>query len=339
MAKIPKLGLIARADDSGLGRLSQDFFNHLPIHKVMIVYNNIYDIYPERYPDDSLICRRGKPDLEEIDVFLRDIDIVLTFETPYNWNLFSEAHKRGIKTVLIPNYEWTPQTLPVVPDLMICPSQLDYDEMKYNTMGVNEVIHLPIPVDREKFPFKLRKKAEVFVFNNGHGGHLERNSWHELFQAISLVKKEAKFLIRSQVYFPYVINDSRIKIEYGDLPQDKLFSEGDVYIWPHKFDGLSLPIQEALSSGMPVISTNIYPHNTYLPKDWLFEPESISKVFVRREIDYAIISPKILAEKIEEWIGRDIEKDSKKANEIAEQWSWEKLTPKYLKVLQDLCQK
>ena len=325
-----KIGLIARADNSGLGRLSWDFYKHLPISKVLVVSNNVYQIFPERFPE-AKICKSGIPDLEEIDEFLKDIDIVLTLETPYNWNLFSEAKKRGIKTILIPNYEWLPTTLPFLPDLFLCPSKLDFDEVFYPNKK-----YLPIPVDREVFPFKLREKAETFVFNNGHGGYMDRNGASELFQAISLIKKDIKFLIRSQVYFPSVINDSRVEIVYGDIPIEELYEKGDVFLFPHKFDGLSLPIQEALSSGFPIISTNIYPHNTYLPKEWLFEPETITKTYIKREMDIAIINSVKLAQKIEEWTDKDIKKESQKANEIAEKLSWEKLKDKYLEVIQNV---
>ena len=324
---------IFRCDNSGLGILSEAFYKHLPIAKVMIVSNNVYEIHPERFPG-AIICKIGTPDLEEIDEFLKDVDLVLTFETPYNWNLFSEAKKRGIKTVLIPNYEWLPPTIPVVPDLFICPSKLDYDEVVNNSSFGNKdnAVYLPIPIDRERTPFKLRKKAETFLFNNGHGGYMDRNSSKELFEAISLIKKDIKFKIHSQVYFPDVINDSRVEVVYGDVPYEELYSEGDVFLFPHKFDGLSLPIQEALSAGLPIISTDIYPHNTYLPKEWLFKPEIMTKIFIKREMDMAIINPVMLAQKIEEWAGKDIEKESRIANELAEKWSWKNLKPKYLEV-------
>lgn len=328
-----KIGLIARADDSGLGTLCWEFYNHLPFFKVLIVYNTEYKVNPERFGENPVVTKRGVPDLEEIDEFLKGLDLVLTFETPYNWNLLSEAKKRGIKTILVPNYEWTPETLPIHPDLFICGSKLDYDEMP------PEKVFIPIPIDRKKYPFKLRKKAETFVFNNGHGGYMNRNSSLELFQAISMVKKDVKFLIRSQVYFKDIINDSRVKVVYGDLPYNKLYSEGDVFIYPHKYSASALPIQEATSAGMPVITTKIYPHDTYLPKEWLFEPETLAEIYIKRKIKAAIINPVTLAKKIEEWAHRDIEKDSKKANEIAEKWSWKNLKPKYLKIFKELCQK
>jgi len=334
-----KIGLVARADNSGLGTLSRSFYKNLLIDKVLVVYNNAYPFEPEIY-QNPIVCQHGMaPSLEEIKEFLKDLDLVITFETPYNWNLFSEARKRGVKTVLIPNYEWLPQTLPVVPDLFLCPSKLDYEEVKNNTATVSEVKYLPMPIDDELIPYKVREKAEVFLFNNGHGGHMGRNSARELFEAISLVKEDVKFKIHSQVYFDSVINDSRVEIIYGEIPYGELFQEGDVFLYPHKFDGLSLPIQEVLLAGMPVISTDIYPHNEYLPKDWLFKPEAMTKIYVKRQIDMAIINPVKLAEKITEWCHRDIKKESEKARKIGEQFLWKKLKPKYLQVFQSLCQK
>ena len=337
MEKTPKIGLVVRADNSGLGTLSKSFYKNLPISKVLLVQNNVYEIDPTIYKD-PIVCERGIPSLDEIREFLKDIDVLITFETPYNWNLFSEAKKVGVKTILIPNYEWLPQTLPVLPDLFLCPSKLDYDELKYNTTTVSEMKYLPIPVDDELIPYKKREKAKVFVFNNGHGGHMGRNSAKELFETISLVRDNVKFKIHSQVYFDSVINDSRVEIVYGDVPYGELFSGGDVFIHPHKFDGLSLPIQEALMAGMPVISTDIYPHNEYLPKEWLFEPEALTKIFVKREIEMAIINPVKLAQKISEWANRDIKKESDKARKIGEQFSWKKLKPKYLEVIKSIWQ-
>ena len=333
-----RIGLVARADNSGLGTLSKSFYKNLPIDKVLLVQNNVYPIDPATYKD-PIVCERGIPSLEEIREFLKDLDLIITFETPYNWNLLSEAKKEGVKTILVPNYEWLPQTLPVVPDLFLCPSKLDYDEVKNNTTTNSEVKYLPIPIDDDLIPYKKREKARVFLFNNGHGGHLGRNSARELFEAISLIKEDVKFKIHSQQYFDSVINDSRVEIVYGEVPYRELFKDGDVFLHPHKFDGLSLPIQEALVAGMPVISTDIYPHNEYLPKEWMFKPETITKTYVKREIEMAIINPVKLAQKITEWANKDISKESEKARKIGEQFLWSNLKEKYLKVFEDLCQK
>jgi len=339
MSKEIKIGLVARCDNSGLGTLARDFYNNLPVEKSLLVLS--------RYQNDtslfrnSIISERGVPTLEEVDRFLEGLDVVIGFETVYNWSIFSKAKERGIKTILIPMYEWTPEPLPVIPDLIICPSKLDYDYYKQDYPKAN-VEYLPIPIDRKVFKFKKKKTATTFLFNNGHGGFLERNSLTELLQAISLIPLDAKFIINTQIPPAWGIKDRRITLNIGEMTREELFKEGDVFIMPHKFNGLSLPIQEAMSCGMPVISTDIYPTNDYLPKEWLFEPEAMVKGRLganTRYIDIALISPKKLAKAIEKWINQDISKYSEMMDKKAEEMSWKTLKPKYLNLIKKICQK
>ena len=327
-----KIGIVARVDLGGLGHQAYSFWKHIPqISRELIVLSGIGDdLY--RYPKGT-ICQYGDPTLEDIDEFLQDIDIVIAFETAYNWNIFSKAKEKGIKIILIPNYEWTTPRLPVEPDLYLCLSKLDYDLMP------EPKVFIQMTVDRKEFPFQLRKKAETFVFNNGAGGSLNRNGLSELLQAIPLVKSKVRFLIRSQVKFKPP-QDPRVEVRIGAFTHESLYKEGDMFIFPHKFDGLSLPIQEALSAGMPVISTDIYPHNTYLPKEWLFKPAGNIKgqVFrTRRMIDIAILDPQKIAEKIDEFAGKDITEESKKADKIAESISWDNLQNKFIEIFRKLC--
>lgn len=345
MEKNFRLGLVCRADDSGLGSLSQDFYKYLQPEKVLTIYGK-YSNHPERFPG-AIICNQGLPSLQQIKDFIKDIDVLITFETAYNWNLISEAKKKGVKTVIIPNYEWTPQNPPVEPDLWLCPSLLD--EKIYKADGKTNVAYLPIPIDRTKIPFRLRTKASTFVFNNGHGGSIGRNSAREVIEAIwrippknPLATGDAKFLIRSQVQMESMLRMPHITFQFGDFPKEKLFEEGDVLIFPHKFDGLSLPIQEAIASGMPVLTTDYFPFNEMLPKELLIPYDDIAKAKLdedTREIDIHLINPRDIADKISSFIGEDITELSKKMNEIAETFSWFTLKDKYIELLNALCQK
>lgn len=321
-----RIGICARCDTGGLANLSYDFWKHITdISKELVILSQIRD-NPYLYPK-GIICQVGRPTLEEIDEFLKDIDIVLAFETPYNWNIFSEARKRGIKTILMPMYEWTDEVSPVEPDLYLCPSRLEYD------LFPEPKKFLPVPVDRQEIPFKQRYKAHTFVFNNGGGGTGGRNGMEELLKAIPLVKSDVKFIIRSQNQEPPKINDKRVSIEFKHFQnRADIFNKGDVFLFPHKFDGLSLPIQEALSAGMPVLSTNFYPHNTYLPKKWLFNIDGFQKGQVApgaRVIDIAILNPKKIAQKVDEWANKEITAESRKADQIAGKISWENLKKEY----------
>ena len=329
-------GLVARLDDGGLGSLSLDFYKYLEPTKVLGI-NGSYENHPNKFPN-CIVAEMGIPTLAQIDEFLKDLDLILTFESPYNWNLISEAKKRGIKSVIIPNYEWTTNIPPVEPDLWLCPSKLDLKIFKDEGRNAE---YLPIPTDRTKIPFRLRTKAKTFVFNNGHGGSIGRNSAREMIEAISRVKSDVKFIVRSQVQINNMLNDGKTTFQFGENKKEGLWNEGDVFVFPHKFDGLSLPIQEAMAAGMPIITTDFFPHNEYLPKKFLFAPDDVGRAKLCeecREIEMCYIYPRLLAEKIDEVAGMDITETSLEMNRLAEEQSWNKMLPKYNSLFEKLCQ-
>lgn len=337
MTKNLKIGAICRVDNGGLANLAMDWWKNMPeITKCLTIisssaYQNV-SLYPEQ-----IICE-NYPTLEQIDLFLKDIDVVLAFETPYNWNIFSMAKERGIKTVLIPMYEWTEEKPPIEPDLYLCPSLMERDIYKFYPTRSE---YIQNPIDRKLFKFKQREKANTFVFNNGHGGVGGRNGIVALLQAIPLVKSDVKFIIHSQVPIPE-ITDPRVTVKLGDTKtRTELYEEGDVLLFPRMFGALSLPTWEALSCGIPVLSTDIYPFNVMLPKEWFFKSSETKRFQTSRQnrmIDAFITYPQILADKIDEWAGSWNIERSHKANEIAEQFSWDIQKPKILKIFEQLCQ-
>lgn len=334
--KVPKIGLVGRCDSGGLGIMTLDFYNNLPIHKTMLILSQ-YENFPSNFKD-AYVCERGAPTLEEIDGFLEDLDMVLAIETPYNWSIFSKAKEKGIKTVLIPMYEWTRDELPELPDLLICPSEYDLEMLE--NIPVDKV-WIQTPVDRKKFPFKVRGGNKEFIFNNGHGGHMGRNSLSEYLYAITMSDADVKFTIRSQVPFE-VTPDTRIDATVGEVKHEDLWKAGDIYVHLHKFDGLSLPLQEAMSTGYPVIAINRPPYNKYLDPRLLIEPDAEGKMMMNREIDVSLISAQAIAEKIDEVSKMDektLQEISVKMGEQARKWSWDVLKDKYIKTFTKLCQK
>lgn len=327
-----KIGFIARGDNSGLGTLSWEFFNHLKPHKTLLVDPGNYKLFRERFPGAKQ-CPRGDMTMADMEWVLDGIDILLAIETPYRYTLFKMAKERGIKTVLIPMYECLPKHVPYEPDLYICPSELDYE-----FIGDKPKTLIPCPINTTSLPYLHRKKAETFVFNNGHGGGGGRNGADVLFKAIDLVKSDARFIINSQVGLPHMERDN-VEVVIGNYEEYfDIWGQGDVYVWPHKFDGLSLPVQEAVATGMPVLTTKFFPFTEWLPDEWLFEPSGVErKRIFHVDIDVYDVDPQVLADKIDEWYGKDISADSVKAFEIAQERSWENLLPNYLKVFEDVC--
>ena len=223
-----RIGIIARCDNTGLGVMTVDFFRNLVVQKVLVVPGNEAN-YLDRFTNRSgvsvIVCPTRVLTLGEIDRFLENVDVIVAFETPYDWNIFMRARQLGIKTVLIPMYEWTPSNdkIPCYPDLFLCPSRLDYDELPEPKQ------YIPTPVNRDIIPFRLRTHAEKFVFINGTGGFKRRNSLHVLLEVIPLVKSPIEFLIRSQVSIP-PISDTRVTVQMEEVDYENLWKEGDIYL-------------------------------------------------------------------------------------------------------------
>jgi hypothetical protein len=166
-----RLGFIARCDNGGLGTLSKYFVKHLNPEKIMVVKIGQYKQFPDRFPNATVI--NLKPTDRECEEFCKDIDVLLAWETPYNWNIFRIAKKRGIKTVLYIDYEWFEDPIPVMPDVIINPSNYNMDKLPSNATFIC------CPVDRQVHPFRLRKTAHTFLHIVGHGGGYGRNGTKE----------------------------------------------------------------------------------------------------------------------------------------------------------------
>ena len=91
-----KIGSLIRANNSGLGTLAREFFDHGLIHKGIFIPNEVYKDFPERF-----LNFREKITEENIICLLKDIDVLLCFENIYKWEILKRAKEKGIKTILI----------------------------------------------------------------------------------------------------------------------------------------------------------------------------------------------------------------------------------------------
>ena len=294
-------GSIVLATNQGLGILAKQFYDNGVIDKVYIhkhsTRENHYDWFPNR--------------VDRVDDLL-DCDKLIFFETCFDWTIIPKARAKGIKTIFVPMYECTPYPLPYCPDIVISPSLLD---LKY--YPDSKFIQIPV---KEKW--RLREKAQVFVFNAGNGGLGGRNGTKELLEAMKYVKSPIKLIVRSQVPITEY-KDPRIEYQIGDCKD--LWGEGDVFIFPEKFNGLSMPIQEAFASGMMIMSTDRFPMNTWLPTEPLIPVKSYKKEFISVKFDMAVIDPKDIAKTIDAWYNKDITKFSLLGKEFGEINSWDNL--------------
>jgi len=302
-------GIILYATEQGLGRQARSFVENGLVQEVFIYKHSRYVNHEEWYPNHT----------KDFDEFLSKIDELWMIETPFDWKYFLKAREKGIRTVLFLMYECS--RLPYIPDVLVGGSIME----KIHFGEDVKVVNVPAP---KEIKWRLREKAQVFIHNAGHGGLGGRNGTKELIEAMKYVKSPIKLIIRSQI--PITCNDPRVEVRIGDFPYETMFDEGDVFIYPDKFGGSCLPIQEAFSAGMAVMASNRLPLNTWLPKEILIPIKGYKKERItEKEFDSAIVDPRDIANSIEMCYNTDITRYSLAGKKWAEDNSWSVLKPIY----------
>lgn len=317
-----RIGCINYATEQGLGRLAKSFYDAGVITHYLIIRHSVRPSVPEWFPGAAVIKPR---DIQAMRDFCDNLDVLLIIETPFDWTLIPYCKARGIKTVLIPMYECMPARLPEQPDLIIAPSALDQHFYPGSEF-------IPIPVENVKW--RRRETARVFVHNAGHLGLRGRNGTAELIEAVPLCKQPVRVVIRCQedIRPRYSKLDPRIDLQIGTVPFDGLWKIGDVFIFPEKFNGLSLPLQEARAAGMLVMCGDRFPMNTWLPKAPLIPVRGYNRVAIGgcNPFDEAQFNPADIAETMDAWYGQDISGHSEAGWEWSRTMTWEALKPRYL---------
>lgn len=367
-----RLGLIARADNSGLGIQTYEFYRHMKPDKTMVVDIGMLNgnkSYPERYGEDAVFVQ-GFPKAHDVDEFLKDLDVVFIAEAAYTPYLYVRAKQLGVKTANQYNYEffdWYVAPPEQMPDLFIAPSRWHYEDVdnfikRYNTERGTNIghVYLHCPVAREMLPQKEIKRASTFLHMGGRSAAYDRNGTETVIEASRLLKSNAKIFIHFQgeqglshqatrKIGEYKImrfnrgDPSKVAIHVKEYHEyNEAYRNGDVMLLPRRYGGNCLPMNEALSSGMPVIMTDISPNNQFLPNNWLIPASEIGTFDTRPSvtIDMYGANPQALADKIDQFYNMSTSEmwfENIEAGKLAETVSWQTLAPKYREELQKLC--
>lgn len=357
-----KIGLIARADNTGLGIQTFEFYRNMQPAKTMVV--DISDLngnkqYPERYPNGVFV--KGFPNNVQIDNFLHGLDIVFVAESPYRYYLYERARELGVKTAVQYNYEffdWFANPLYPKPDMLIAPSLWHYDEIdefaKANKMAH---VYLHCPVNRDVLPFEQKSQAKRFLHIAGKPAAHDRNGTETVIAASKHVKNRDVVIeihfqgeqgLKHQAthdldyYLDYwnTYGGKNLVItqtEYDDYTD--IYKGADVLLLPRRYGGNCLPMNEALSCGMPVIMSDISPNRDILLNSWLVPAFKVGEFTPRTTVEIFGSNDVELAKKIDEFANMPAEKmmrQSEAADYIAGVISWQTMKPKYVQAFEDL---
>lgn len=325
-----RVGSLVYATRQGLGILAKSFYDAGVVTDVIVVRHHHRHTHDDWFPRAMQTPIRPM-DTELVRAFCRSMDVMLFLETPFDWTLVPFCQDHGVKVVLMPMHECMPRRLPYQPDAFLNPSHLD---QQCYPQGV----HIPVPYDGVH-QWKRRERARTFLHSAGWGGLNNRNGTGELLDAMKLVKNPIKLIIQSQKKLPWDGKRSNVEVRIGDMDREKLYDDGDVFAFPEKFNGLSLPLQEARAAGMLVMCGDRFPVNEWLPREPLILVNKYRWTHVAgscRDFEEAIMSPLSIARKMDEWYDKDIGAYSDAGRQWAEDNSWAKLRPRYQQFLQEV---
>jgi len=208
------------------------------------------------------------------------------------------ARQRGIRSVLKVNYEWL--EFHSKPDLYAAPNAWHFSDIP------EPKAIIPLPVDLERFKFRQRTQARTFLHVVGHDAGHDRNGTTIFVDALKHVRSDVRFLVRAQVplvrlrafdHGMRLFEDERLHIWCEDVAaNESLYASSDVLVFPRRYGGQSLVMDEAAACGLPMITTYMEPQRTLFRASSIFcGLRDVSTVRVKREVECADVDPKLLA--------------------------------------------
>ena len=335
-----KVGLVGSCGATGLGYQNEELARRFEIDRWLIPV----------FPDDRsrgrprVKCRvdrvPGDADITTIRKWMAGLDWIVFIERPFLKHLASTARSLGIGVAVVANWEWLNPQLDWlrIADVMIGPTNFTYDYLcnwrKRFGFGW-EVVHVPWPVDAQRFRFRQRRRCERFLFVNGRGGPRGtrvggsqtpyRRKGMDLMVEAMWAAPRLKFLLSSQQGdVPKLPPNAMILPSPAD--HRRLYDHGDVCVQPSHLEGLGLQLLECQAAGMPLITTDAPPMNEHNP--WVRIPVTGAETVLygpQQPVPWQQMDPRRLAGLLEDVAGTDITEASKRARAFIEsEHNWAK---------------
>lgn len=342
-----KIGIIARADKTGLGYQTRELVEMLNPSKVMLIdssYFNGNEQFPEWYDGYNVKkSQAGFLSNMEVNDFLNGIDVVISCEIFYSTRLSNVAHRRGIRTILQYNYEFFEYFVidgMRQPNILLGPTTWHIDYINKYFGGKSTVTHLPPPTTPAIFTSaketNMAKSHKRILHVAGKRAAKDRNGTDIVIEMLKYSKADYELVVTVQGDFKPDCDDPRLTIDNSN-PDDRaeLYTGFDLMVLPRRYGGLCLPMNEALLSGLPVIMTDVSPNNDILPSEWLVEATKVAEVQFKGLVDLYDTDPRKLAELVDKFINEcDIANEKKKAFDLGyNTFSPDVLKDKYLSLI------
>lgn len=267
------IGIVTTWWDCGAGFVSRQIMDILASEHNVFIYarGERYEIGNSFWDLDNVhwgtrVFWPGSGRIDQIDfenwLFNNSIDSLIFNEQRW-WQPILWAKKLGVICGAYIDYYTADDVLNfAVYDVLICNTERHFDVFKWHPgatfvkWGTN--INLYRPQHNEK-------KDAPFTFFHSAGRAPFRKGTDILLKAFNSIKDnmDARLVIHTQVPLEFSTSD-KVEIVERTVGPPGLYHLGDVYVYPSRLDGLGLTVCEALSCGLPVITTDNKPMSEFI---------------------------------------------------------------------------
>lgn len=261
-------GLIVRSEtDRGLGIQTQAMYENLKPDKTLLVLvpKSGFMSHPELYPDAEQVTLKiahgfGVLDEETVRDWWKDLDVVVSVETLYDWRLVEWAEQDGVKTLIHGNPEFWMSTNPQ-PTAWMWPTS-----WRLEHLPKGPIVPVPVP-DDVKQTAATPGEGDLRIVHIGGNAMADRNGTLDVINAMRKIPTGVRLDIFAQSAVPKT-SHMRIKVLKPVADRWAIYRDRHALLIPRKYGGLCLPVQEAMASGLAVIMTDCQPN----PKTWPIIP-------------------------------------------------------------------
>jgi 1,2-diacylglycerol 3-alpha-glucosyltransferase len=220
------------------------------------------------------------------------IDVIIFNEQRF-WEPVIQAKKAGYVIGSYIDY-YTEETVPLfeIYDFLICNTKRHYTVFDWHS----NCIYIPWGTNTEVFKPNAHNQERpiTFIISLGWEGDYtgDRKGLFYAVQAFKEIKGECILKIFSQIplknckpaWRNLIDGDARILFIVGTFDPFP-FSEGDIYVYPSRLDGIGLSLPEAISSGLACITTDNAPMNEFVVNNYNGRLVQVSR-FISRPDGY-----------------------------------------------------
>lgn len=254
-----KLGVIARADDRGLGNQTWEVVRHLRPDRVLVVRSPSserqgFAPHLDRFPGATVVTdHAGVLDRDTVMGWLDGLDVVYSAECLYDVRLADWANLLGVATVIHGNPEFH-RPDDVEPTVWWSATDWRLEHMPEGT----RVVPMPVPLDR--WP-TVDPYASRVLHIGGRPASGDRNGTEIVLEVAALLP-EMQFTITTQgEQFGSNLPNVTYVRHSGDYW--RMYDDHAVLLLPRRYAGLCLPVIEACGAGLAPVMLDMVPNRSW----------------------------------------------------------------------------